>query len=338
MNAAEVIGKQGDDDWILEPEKHAQLLPPQAGALQRVLKGTAVSPLVVLYLRSDKEAIRFQALYKKWGRREILLSAAAAFIGASILYLAGSAVEDTWKPYVAMIRTPLLLVQAGCVAAVATVKHFLQQGKFFQKWMQERSKAESVRIEYFETILGMRKVGIPRNQEEGEMGLLPLQLEYFRRYQLEMQMKFYCGRASEHDEAARKTLGIGAWITFGAALAAAIGGLRAELGDWVSSAAIVGLVAPILLGMQTSISRLNQNEQIAGRYKITEEHLRRCYQHLGEARTAAEKGDREPVFEFVERVHGVLSTEHQEWLKSWGEGCQQKCESDNHPARDVTHG
>ena len=63
--------------------------------------------------------------------------------------------------------------------------------------MKERAIAELARVKLFNDLMEANEE--PRN---GELPLLPLKLEYFRRYQFDVQRRYYSGRADEHARAA----------------------------------------------------------------------------------------------------------------------------------------
>ena len=262
------------------------------------------------YDRYDEDAGVQQATYKKYGSWEIYLAAAAAILGGVILVMndaqgASSAYQN--------IRTGLLLVQLVCAAGVVGMKYLLQAGKPFQAWQTSRSQAETARIELFETACGLER-DWQDEQQSGDYPLLPLQLEYFIRYQLMVQLVYYDKRGKQHLAASKRYTSIGAVVTFIAAIAAGLGGFALELIDTVSVASIAAMVAPVLLGAQTSLSRLNQDERNAARYEITHAHLEKLRGKTSDMRKAAASGDTAAVHAFIRDVDQVISVEHSQWI------------------------
>jgi hypothetical protein len=263
------------------------------------------------YEAANAQAGKYQAEYKRYGRSEIYLGSTAAIIGAVILYLSPGGGGNGAD----LLRTVLLLAQGFCLAGAVALKYKLGHSAVYRQWQQQRTRAETSRIELFETVSGLKNSPVPPSVTENELPLLPLQLEYFLRYQLQVQLNYYHERGRQHADAARQFVNIGTGITFLTAVAASLAGLSTELGDWVSSAAIVGLVAPILLATQSSLSRLNQDERNAARYAITHDHLLNLKKESDAARRAAEAGNQDEVFRFIRSVNRVISVEHTEWTE-----------------------
>lgn len=314
-DAEGLLGAPTPDDWKLEPEQHATRLDPKAAALKRVLEHSLIQAIMRRYDRYDEDAGIQQTVYKKYGGLEIYLAAAAAILGGVVLVM-----NDTQNapPVYDHIRTGLLLVQLVCAAGVVGMKYLLQAGKPFQAWQKSRSKAETARIELFETACGLER-DWQDEQQAGDYPLLPLQFEYFIRYQLMVQIVYYDKRGKQHQAASKRYAGIGAIVTFIAAIAAGLGGLALEYIDTVSVASIAAMAAPVLLGMQTSLSRLDQDERNAARYDITHAHLERLRGRISDVRKAAADGDTATVHAFIRDVDQVISVEHSQWISQLAE-------------------
>jgi hypothetical protein len=136
----------------------------------------------------------------------------------------------------------MLEAQGLCLARAVALKYILGNSGMYRQWQQMRASAETSRIELFETACGSAGHPFPTSVAENERPLLPLQLEYFLRYQPQVQLNYYHDRGRQHAEAARQFVNIGTGITFLAAVAASLAGLSTELGNYISSTAIVGLM------------------------------------------------------------------------------------------------
>jgi hypothetical protein len=309
--AADLLGAPSADDWKLDPSAHAENLTPQAAPLQRILEKELIKEIIDRYDRHNAAAAEYQNTYKTFGRAEIYLGTAAAILGAIILSMADSTDPAPLFDY---FRGTLLFVQIVCASGVVGLKYLLQHRQPFAKWNETRSIAETARIELFETVCGLTERRWEKVQKDGGFPLLPLQLEYFVRYQLEVQLIYYDRRGKQHRKAASRYIGFGAAVTFFAALAAAIIGVSQNIGDGVSVVSMAALVAPILLMAQTNLSRLNQDERNGARYAITFAHLSKLRgELLDDARDAAVAGNAELVHAFIRAVDGVISVEHSEW-------------------------
>ncbi|MGJ3230806.1 MAG: hypothetical protein ACFE0P_03330 [Oceanicaulis sp.] len=333
--AANAVGSfEPTADWRLEPERHAGALPPKAGALSRILRRPELVGLMTQFSAADARAVAAQRRYKSLGRTSIGLNALAILLGA--LGLAGPDVAEaaglTVPSYAGAV---VAAVQFACIAAAMAAAWMIIKGKPFDAWMRARAIAETCRMELFAQVTRADEPA-----REGELPLLPLQLEYFRRYQLGVQLDYYAGRGAQHRKAAgaraaRRDIYVFlgslamAPVTVGAAalvdpqIAARFGELlqRADarmLSEPLIGSVLVmaGLFAPALISAQSSLSLLSQDRRNASRYEATFDnlaHLSRVY--LDAARIAAARGDRETVDEFLGAVNAQISSEHQEWVR-----------------------
>jgi hypothetical protein len=201
--------------------------------------------------------------------------------------------------------------------------------------MKARAKAEIARIALFDEV--MKAVDSPAQPRE--LPLLPLQFEYFRRYQLEVQLRFYEGRGKQHDRAAGHTerwkyVSIGLTAIAGAIAAISVTKLlidlapvpdwikadnetlRSFLPSWTNKAVLaIGIVSSTLFGASISRSLMDLDERNASRYLTTWENLKFIKQTLLEtARADAVAGRAEEVKKFVKDVQDKISSEHREWI------------------------
>ncbi len=311
---ADAVGRTDDGDYILAPDKHADALPPDAGPLARVLRRSAIQVVVDRYIRADREAIAAQKTYKRQARLAIHASGAAVLAGALLLFFAAEAPDESWvRPLGDLIRYPLLLAQVAAVALTAYLTYNLRETDPLATWMNKRAEAEMARVALFNGVCGVSgKVEEPQ-ADPSELPLLPLQLEYFRRYQLEVQLNYYDRRGRQHDAAAKRLVTTGGLLAAISAAAAAGVGLWGQIG-LDSAVALVLLALPVAIAAHGSIKLLAQDRLNALRYANTHEKLSAWRAGLDEVRAAAAKGDVAAVPEFVKGVNGEISLEHREWL------------------------
>jgi len=314
---ADLLGEEDPgSDWKLDPHSHAEKLHPEAAALKRVLEHSAIQEIMDRYRRADRAANEYQDAYKKLGRREIYLATVAAILGAIVLTITDASGASSWMEGA---RPVLLLLQILCAGGVAGIKFYTDRTKPYVGWQKQRSIAETARIELFETVAGMTGRDWEDEWQEGDYPLLPLQLEYFVRYQLNVQLSYYDGRGKQHAAAAKRFVSVGAIITFVAAIAGAAIAAGYDIGDTVSVASIAALLTPVLLTAQTGLSRINQDERNAARYEITYGHLRRRSAGLSDVRHLAQAADAKAVHEFIRLNDEVISVEHSEWITQQNE-------------------
>jgi hypothetical protein len=325
----------GDDkpnsDWVLKPEEHADQLPPAAGALKRVLEREGHQTTIKAYRAHDAEAVWAQVRYKRAGR--VVLSAAlvATLIGAVFLLPATQ-------------NIPLGLRQSATVAEYFMLfvaffaARYLSLARPFEAWMKARALAEIARIQLFNEVV--QESGDVR---AGELPLLPLKLEYFRRYQLDVQRRYYEGRGNQHARAAGHTkvwqftslsLGVIAGLVvllaslpilgyFHAGLSSSLRrltefavALRTDDNRWLLG---IGVAASALYGFSMARSLMNLDERNASRYLTTCDNLDLLgEEQLAAARKHAVEGKETEVRAFVDRVQALISSEHQEWVR-WRE-------------------
>ena len=176
----------------------------------------------------------------------------------------------------------------------------------------------------------------------GELPLLPLKLEYCRRYQLEVQSRYYGGRGKEHEVAAGHTdkwrqvkLALTVLSVFLALLASLpilaylFAYLQATPPAWVGQTVDIvhafhierwllalGVAGSALYSYTTARSLMDLDERNASRYLTTHDNLEFMKEQGSEkARQSAADGNEEQVGVFVDRVQSLISSEHKEWVR-----------------------
>lgn len=337
--AQRAIGVGDPNDIGLQPQKHAEGLASEAGGLARVLTRKTIAPVVSRFLEHDAAAIRCQRWRARLGVSGVYLRLAPVIIGAVLLLLSLN-VLSTYDILAAWLRAGrlsnaaqamnfLMFLQFLSLFLAAVTNWTLSVGRYFERWMSHRSAAETARLEYFYKIAGAREP-----QEPDEIPLLELQLEYFRRYQIDLQRNYYRRRAREHAVAAGRTRGAIAANTllivvslipaaYGAAQLFAPELLSQVLGQQLDAKTelafvAIGIVAAGIGGAAHEISQLNLHQRNAVRFKLIADDLDAFSDlPLHAAREAARKGDYDTVAFFVDTVQGVVSSENQEWIQLW---------------------
>lgn len=324
--AIAAIGKDDPGtDWQLRPEAHARSMPTQAGALKRVLEGPELQQIIQQFRVTDTAAIAAQARYKRIGRISLYAGTIATVVGALFLLPLG----DWLKGSLALAGSAL---QIGSMLVAFLASRILLVTKPFDAWMKQRAEAEIARIELFDRITRTELA-----HKGDELPLLPLKLEYFRRYQLDVQQRYYRGRGTEHAGAMRRN---NAWLKLsfaltiisvllglllGARLAADwLPVLRAWVPDWSNELArlelnrvllTLGVLASAFYGLGVARSLMDLDERNASRFLTNAENLDYLSRtSLPQARQAAEDGRSDDVYEFIQRVQGLVSSEHKEWI------------------------
>jgi hypothetical protein len=303
--AYEVIGKGQPDDYILDPKGHAKWLAGNAPVLAAILERPQLTVSIEQYEQNDADAKAAQALFKATAQRADLAVFVAVCLSAALL------VAQTLAP--PNIAKPLMIGMSGCAVicgALASMWLFkVREGAMLENWMTARAAAEARRLSYFGSVTSAQSTS------DSAIPLPLLQVEYFRRYQLELQRAFFRKRSRDFQQAASRILGLSAFAVLLGSLASGLGGgLGGVLGGpWVSIAAL-GTVAAGLSSFAASREGLGQNRRNAERYKKTLAALDDLTSKLDDVRNAAATGAHEPVQAFVAAIHEQLLLEHQQWL------------------------
>jgi len=320
--AIAAIGGGQSRDWQLHPETHAAALPPAAGALSRVLLEPNLRVIMQAFNQADTAAGAAQKRYKRLAKTSAITSFLAVAI-ASLLLLPRAAIMPPG------LLTAASFTQFGLLAVSFIASIWIGVAKPYDIWMRERAKAETKRIELFDTV-----VAASESPRVAELPLLPLQLEYVRRYQLDVQRAYYAGRGRQHRWAALQgsIWRVASLAIIGAALAPVVASARNA--DWLPAGLAtwfallpppielsqrlflsLGLIGGALQGLLAAYALLGQHERNAARYLDTSRNLEDLAgRPLEEARAAAAEGRQGPVLAFVALLHQQISSEHREWM------------------------
>jgi len=301
--AEAAIGADAADDYVISPTLHADRYQDAAPALSGLIRRTRARVAGEEFERADAIAIDAQRAFKRTAGQASLAAMATAWLSALVLLSA-------------LMGAPgAVLIAAGSGGAVtgalgAFLTQRLRQQNLLQRWMSARAKAEEYRRNYFDLVT---LTDPPEERDAKETSLF--QLEYFRRYQLDVQVRYYDVRQRRHRIAADRTVTYAAGAGFFAALSAGLAGLlgASEGSEWAGLAAL-GIVGTSLATYATVRDSISQDASNAERYEHTRSGLREISLHLDEVREAVSVGNRAPLHEFVAVVHEQLAAEHQQWL------------------------
>lgn len=311
MGAINALGhSKPDDDWILKPDQHADSLPPEAAPLADILRGTKVSSILQKYKNADEKAITAQKKYKLFSKSGVISASSAALIGAVLLFLK-SAEDVTSKIhiFISNYETWLLSIEGIAIAFTALFAYLLKHNKYYYNWMGQRAQAETARIALFEFVCSTEA----EKPSVSDIYLIQLKLEYFRRYQLEVQQRYYKGRGKQHEDAANKIVSWGGALTFLIVLTGAFAGAFNDI-DMISAIALMGVAIPVISSAHSNLSLISQDERNAKRYENTYEHLLDISGELDEIRNQVSSGNKQALMDFINLVNNEISVEHREWI------------------------
>jgi hypothetical protein len=309
--AITAIGSGANDDWILQPQNHAKTLPAEARLLRQVLEDPELQSIIRAYKKFDEDANRAQRRYKLQAKGSAIATFLAIVVLPIYFFMPDGAMD------VVFVQAALVLVALGLWIAGSK--------DAFRRWVQARAWAEEARVNLFKAVL---KATEKSSHAGDELPLLPLQLEYFRRYLLDSQRSYYSRRGEYF---IRAKSGSKRWATILLALSAlpilwethgrvqtlfseALARLpsKPDLEDVFLALAILAVGAEVLRSTYAEISLEYRN---AWRYPKTGEKLDALSKEpLEEARAAALKNDRDAVIDFAESVQQELMAEQHEWI------------------------
>jgi hypothetical protein len=303
--------------------KHADELPELARPLAAALRNSKVHVLAEEYARHDDIAGRAQAAY-----RSTLLRANSAVLAATVLgavMMAAQVLVSTCHEASATTLADRLLscsfdlrwlqpigLAAGIVAGLAAIVSSMwlfkaREGQLLERYLSCRAKAEAERGSYFSALVA---------HAPEDVSLRLLKLEYFRRYQLDVQRDYFEHASERHSKAAERTLRFGAYAVGLSAIPVFFAGsLGISGGHWTALGAFSVIGAGI--GAFTSAHEaMSQNKRNAERYENALEALELLLAKLDDVRAAIVAGSADALKTFVAAVNEQLATEHRQWLEA----------------------
>jgi hypothetical protein len=175
--------------------------------------------------------------------------------------------------------------------------------------MRLRANAETQRLSYFGEIGAAPATAAP------DVALDALRLEYFRRYQLDVQRNYYRERGRRHQADADRTLNAGSYAAFLSTLASIGAGVGGAFNGVLTAAGAIGVLAAAVAGFANAREAMSQDRRNAERYDRTGEALDGLYARLDEVRSAVSSGNQKALVEYVAAVNDQISLEHRQWLE-----------------------
>jgi hypothetical protein len=302
--AQTIIGSHDTQDWTIQPTQPPSDLETKAPALWNRLHEQRVRGPARRYEQANEAAGAAQQRFKGQARNANLAVLVATALGAVITAVG---VLDKGPNGGGSTIVMICGVLGGLVGALGAMwLGRIKEGELLAEWMTNRAQAETARIEYFDKVTVVRPGDDPT--------LASLQLEYFRRYQLEVQLAYYRGRGMKHQEAARATVASRMWAVFIASGANGLAGLLSTKQVNFSALASVGVIATGCGAYLTTAGATNQDGRNAERYARTHDTLSHLQDRLDEVRDALGAGQLDALPAFVKAVNDEISLEHRQWL------------------------
>ena len=296
--ARSVVDEIEGNSYVIAPTQHAEKVNSAAPALAAVLRRSDVKAAAQEYEQKDADANQ--------ARREFM--AAANYANASILVagvcstllvvlgaffptlpsVSGAAADsarvaakDAGMP-AAVLPAPsapaspwLAWLVFGSLAFVMVVTGYFGLGwmtalgkrnllESFKRW---RTEAEVARGQYFKLVTDLEPPADATADPSGiPLGLL--QLEYFRRYQLDVQLEFFTRRGKDHEQEADRMVNLSIWSGVAASFLSAVAGvLGAAVSPRLAVIAALGAIATAVSVYAATRESIQQARSNADRYK-----------------------------------------------------------------------
>jgi conflict system pore-forming effector with SLATT domain len=271
-----------------------------------VLTRTGPVELSRQYAEADTEALIAEQTFKRWVIRANWAVLATATVSALLMAVALLADNLGALSQAALIALALIGVATGGIASMSLFR--VKEGRLLEDWMTARARAETKRLSYFSYITNS-------SDEPPDPELELLKLEYFRRYQLDLQLAYYKNRRSGHRNSAERTLDISAASVLVAAIATGAAGVLGALKSEWAALGSVAVLGAALQAFAAARESLNQDRRNAERYDHSAQALLGLRERIDEVRHSIAAGSTSVLGEYVGAVQDQLSLEHRQWLE-----------------------
>jgi hypothetical protein len=339
--ASELIGENDPaNDWKLSTQLHAERLPKSAGTLRRVLLSKSLERLSTAYAQADAIANTAQRRYKRFSLISIGLRFTAILCG--VLVIVPSEIRAQLAPLSLDSNRWLVAVQFLLLAIALAVTDAINRRRLYRRWMLYRAKAEGKRYAIFRFVLAAKE-----NAKDGECPLLPLKLEYIRRYFLGVQSHYYSVRGLKHKQKALQTrravavlqiVGILSLLPVLWVVADALGAVPLDTQHINSGFLAVGSIVAAVLTVLNAVSRANLDARNAAQYTAMARNLAFVENTtLASLRRAAELGEESAPKRLFQATLSLVEHEHAEW-KLIREELQRQATHSFRPAKSARPG
>jgi len=307
--AQEIIGAGKDTDYVIAPTQHADEFKAKAPDLSDILSSSAVKAAATNYEDNDRDAkvaqVEFKRVFSRSNKTVLVTAVLIALVTAT-------GVLTPWPVPEALAKVLLIVLGVASVltgALAAYDLNTLRQGNLFKDWMSTRALAETARLEYFSTVAKSAAAG-----GAGDVPVDLLKLEYFRRFQLDVQRNFYRERSRQHRQEAKRTLAYSGFAIAGAAVVTGLAGTLGFISTKFAAFAALGTACTAFSVFASMRDQVYQDQRNAERYGRTAQALQGITAKLDDVRKGVKEAGQEPLLGFIEAVHEQLSLEHRQWL------------------------
>ncbi len=314
QSAIDTMGAGQTMDYVISPTGHAQEFIQKAPDLAAILRSRAVITTAEQFENEDRDALAAQKTFRNTFSRANQMVLVTSILIALVL-ATGAAATTLPDPLEHTLLIILGLASVFTGALASRYLYLIKQGHLLETWMSKRASAETARLDYFDAVVRSPMPSTAPNVFSAEL----LKLEYFRRFQFDVQRVYYRHRSKDHREKAAKILSQSSWAIAGGACATGAAGMLGIIDARFAAIAAVGTIFTALSSFTAMQEAVYQDRRNAERYGGTSRVLEDLNKRLDEIRKAVATTGIQPLKDFVEAVHEQLSLEHRQWLGELGE-------------------
>lgn len=303
------IGENAANDYLLDLDTHISRYQDVFPAFTALMKNSEIEYIADRYHTYDQEALSWQKRYRNYATWLRWSTFAAAAFSATMIMAGTLGTQEIFQEslenlpkIILIISTILTIVFSG---ASTTLLMLIKRLRLLEKWMGNRAKAEDYRIQYFEQIA--------EDLPTEDTRMASIYLEYFRRYQLDIQLAYYQQRSTNME---KKSMNSAIWIAVLAGLVIIINGIIGSLGLKFTFLVTATLIIQAYSAMISNKESGEQNERNASRYKKQAEDLGRISSSIDRMRASIQNGKTEVIKQFLEAIHQPMRAENQQWLET----------------------
>src|ERR1044072_7766153 len=287
------IGKEGD--YIISPTKHATEFERESPEFAAILTSSHVGVAAKDYEDKDQSAIESQVEFDDFFDKSNLM----VFLTSTliVLVLLTGILRPEWKAV--MIGLGLLSFISGFVASYYL--NVIRQGRLLESRRSRRARAEPARLDYF--------VPVPQHPDISNVSPLMnlIKLEYFRRFQLDVQNCYYLNSSKKNTKLWRKDLKLSSIAIAGAGIIAAFAGFSAGfISAKFAAVATLGTFFTAINTFASTREDVYHHQRNAERYARTKDALVEIYKTIDAVRVAVAKDGEKPLMDFIDAVHEQL--------------------------------
>ena len=221
-------------------------------------------------------------------------------------------IEQELVRWVTKHRIGITIIQIAGLFISTAAAGILGSLGLVDRWNENRNRAELLRREVFNEVLKLAQEMAPKTPEVPDPGNPVRQaFEFFRRYQLELQIGYYA-KGGAHAERSAAVL---TWLTATLAAVAAVTGVIGTLGGTpLIISAFLGIAVPIVLSAAQSWRATSRDSDKAAGYAKARAALQGILLDLGGVRKKADLADAAAVRAYIDSVHLVMTTENEAWV------------------------